>query len=231
MAKSVFTRNNLLRYFIFLVAIAAISVGAAVGCYLYFGHSIASEGTTDDFDEKLLLGKTFTTNDIIKDQEYNYGWIKSNDVIVEVYSIDTNDVEELTTEILSYNENNCEFSVVGVAKGKIKYINRVDTSVNYTVPFETKFASDDTLSILQNNYPNFLEDGIVTESEINNIVSISLNNKLSVDLADFESFKNLKRLEIGNLPRSELISFSNFELAPFRNFFSIWNIIFYRCNV
>ena len=57
MAKSVFTKNNLLRYFIFLAVIAVISVGVAIGCHLYFGHSVASEGATDDFDDKLFSEK------------------------------------------------------------------------------------------------------------------------------------------------------------------------------
>lgn len=213
MAKSVFTKHKLMRYFVFLIVVAVISVGVAIGCYLYFGHSAESQGATDDFNDKLLLGKTFTTTDLIKDQDYNYGWIKSDDVVVEVYSVDSNGEEELSTEILSYNVSSCEFNVIGVAKGKIKYINNFDASVNFTVPFETEFASSDTMAIIQENYPQFLDDGIVTESEIKDITVISLRNKLSVNLADFESFVNLKRLEIGNLPGAELISFNNFVLV------------------
>jgi hypothetical protein len=74
MAKSVFTKHKLLQYFIFLIIVAAVSIGAAIGCYLYFGHNYTATDLSEyeDFDEKLNLGSSFTLNDILEAEDYTY---------------------------------------------------------------------------------------------------------------------------------------------------------------
>lgn len=212
MAKSVFSKNNYLGYFILLLVVAVLSISAAIGCYFYFGHYADGVAASEEFQNKLKLGGAFTTEELAADQGYTYSWIKAKDVTVEIYLVGDDEEEKPSDEIISYDVDAREFRVIGIAKGKIKFTNSADASVTYTVPFETEFASKDTNSILRDNYSHFSADGVITEEEIGKVTTLDLKGRTSADLADLTAFQNLQRLEIGSLPGGQLIEFSNFKL-------------------
>ena len=68
MAKRVFTKVNLGIYFIFLLAFAIISVGAAIGVYNYFGHSLPSNDVTQKLEDKLTYGSSVTVDEVSSSQ-------------------------------------------------------------------------------------------------------------------------------------------------------------------
>ncbi len=212
MAKSVFTKNKLKVFFIFLLVAAIMSVGAAIGLYYYFGHSVPGGDITEGLGDKLSYGGSFTVEDIIEEEQYNYAWIKSDDIIVEVYAKNKENDSILTKEILQYTKEDRTFNVIGVSQGFIKFINGFDETVNFCVPFTTKFKSNDTKLLLTENYPQFIEDGIFTQSELQEVEIIRFENVASADLNDFKLLKNLKKIEIRETPENSLISFSNFNL-------------------
>lgn len=212
MAKSVFTKNKLKVFFIFLLVAAIMSVGAAIGLYYYFGHSVPGRDVTDGLGDKLSYGGSFTVEDIIEEEQYNYAWIKSDDIIVEVYATNKENDSILTKEILQYTKEDRTFNVIGVSQGYIKFINAFDETVNFGVPFTTRFKSNDTQSLITENYPQFAEDGVFTQSELEEVEIIRFENVASADLNDFKLLKNLKKIEIRETPENSLISFSNFDL-------------------
>lgn len=211
MAKSVFTKHKLLRYFIFLFVIVAISIGVAIGCYLYFGHAVNSTGLTEDFNDKLIVGKSFSTDDILKDQKYNYSWIKSSDVEVTVYVNTIKDgveAEEANTEILNYKPDAKSFEVCGVATGYIDFRSNLDSSVSFQVPFATKFNNDDTNTILRENNPEFFDDDIVTSSEIKSIKEVRITNPRTYNISELNVCTNLNRFILAS---EEIIYFTGID--------------------
>lgn len=211
MAKSVFTKHKLLRYFIFLFVIAAVSVGVAIGCYLYFGHAVNSPGLTEDFNDKLIVGKSFSTEDILKDQKYNYSWIKSSDVEVTVYVNTIKDgveAEEANTEILNYKADAKSFEVCGVATGYIDFRNNLDSSVSLQVPFATKFNNNDTNTIIRENNPEFFDDGIVTSSEIKSVKELRITNPRTYNISELNACTNLNRFILAS---EEIIYFTGID--------------------
>lgn len=217
MAKIGFKKNNFKAFFIFLLIITVISAGMAIGLYCYFGQSIPGDDITEGFGDKLSYGSSFSLADIVEEEQYNYAWINSDDIIVEVYAINNENEEVLTEEILAYSTEERTFKVVGVSKGIIKFINGFDETVNFSVPFTTKFKSDDTNALLTDNYPQFIEDGVFTQSELSDIQIIRINKFASVDLNDFKLFESLKKIEIIDTPENAIISFENFELPSSTN--------------
>lgn len=212
MAKSVFTKNKLKGFFIFLSIFAILSVGVAVGVYLYFGHSVEGQGLTDGFDGKLKLGSSFTVDNVIEHEKYNYAWLASDNVMVNVYATDNEGGSAVTTEVLDYDDGSRTFAVVGTASGYIEFIYKLDSTIRFSVSYTSSFVSNDTTVILSENYPNIVEDGVVTSSELDSVEVLTLQDKVSVDLADFSHFSNLKKLEIKNDNSAELVEFSNFYL-------------------
>lgn len=208
MVESVFTKYKLLSYFIFLIIVSAISVGMAIGCYLYFGHAVSSPGLTDDFSDKLVVGKSFSTEDILKDQKYNYSWIKSSDVEVTVYVNTIKDgveAKEANIEILNYKSDAKSFEVCGVATGYIDFRNNLDSSVSLQVPFATKFYNNDTNTIIRENYPEFYDDGIVTSSEIKSVKELRITNPRTYNISELKACTNLNRFILAS---EEIICFS-----------------------
>lgn len=211
MAKSVFTKHKLIRYFIFLFVIAIVTVGAAIGCYLHFGHAVNSSGFTEDFKDKLFVGKSFSTEDVLKDQEYKFNWIRSSDVEVIVYVNTIKDgveSEEANTEILNYKSDAKTFEVCGVASGYIVFQNNLDISVNLHVPFATKFINDDTNIVLRENNPEFFDDGIVTSSEIQSVKELRFTNAGTYNISDLNVCANLNRFIIAS---EEIIYFTGID--------------------
>ena len=92
MTKSVFTNHKLLRYFIFLIVVAVISLGTAIGCYLYFGHSYNASNLNEqeEFSDKLTMGNSFTLDEILDSENYIYAWVKSPNVDIAIYALDNN---------------------------------------------------------------------------------------------------------------------------------------------
>ena len=219
MAKRVFTKVNLGIYFIFLLAFAIISVGAAIGVYNYFGHSLPSNDVTQKLEDKLTYGSSVTVDEVLKDEACDYDWITADDVIIEVFSTNNKGESELTHEVLEYSKEDGTFKIVGVASGMIKFTSGFDDTVNFTVTFTTKFKSSDTKELLESNYSKFAEDGIFTKTELSQVETIIISNKPSVDLMDFELLTNLKRLEIVQIPNGKLISITNFNIPSSTNIY------------
>lgn len=200
MAKSVFTKHKLLRYFIFLIIIAAITVGTAIGCYLYFGHNFSATDLSEhkDFDSKLNLGANFTLNDILETEKYTYSWVKSSGVDVDIYALNSEEEYVQTDKILSYSDNDKTFSVVGVSKGKVVFTNSTDSSVNVSIPFQTKFSKSDTELIIKDNFPEFYDDGIVDADELSIITELNLSTTQAYDISDFSLCSNLTRIIVSS---------------------------------
>lgn len=219
MAKSVFTKNKLKVFFIFLLVAAIMSVGAAIGLYYYFGHSIPGGDITEGLNDKLKLGSSFTVEDIIEEEQYNYAWISTDNIEVEVYATNKMGESDATKEVLAYDSESRTFTVIGVASGYIKFISTFDSTINFSVPYVSSFFSNDTESILSENYSNIVEDEIITYSELLSIEVLTLSDKNDVDLADFVKLSNLKKLEIKNSIDDELINFKNFHLPTDTNIY------------
>ena len=152
MAKSVFTKNKLKVFFIFLLVAAIMSVGAAIGLYYYFGHSIPGGDITEGLNDKLKLGSSFTVEDIIEEEQYNYAWISTDNIEVEVYATNKMGESDATKEVLAYDSESRTFTVIGVASGYIKFISTFDSTINFSVAYVWSFFSNDTESILAENY-------------------------------------------------------------------------------
>lgn len=219
MAKSVFTKNRLKAFFIFLLVVAIVSVGAAIGLYYYFGHSVPGDDITEGLDDKLKLGRSFTVEDVIEQEKYNYAWLSSDNVEVEVYATNKSGESNVTREVLAYDIENRTFTVVGIATGYIKFISDFDSTINFSVSYVSSFISKDTESILFENYSNIVEDEVITCSELLSVEVLTISNKGNVDLADFVKFSNLKKLEIKNGIDEELINFKNFNLPSDTNIY------------
>lgn len=212
MTKISFEKNSFKAFFIFLLAVAVVSAGVAIGMYFYFGHAMPGQDLTEGLSDKLSYGGSFSLDDILEEEQYNYGWIKSNDVKVEVYAINDKDESILTQELLTYSENDRTFKVVGVSRGTIKFISAVDSTVNFSVPFTTKFKSSDTVAILKENYPSIGEDQIFTSAELQDVNLIYVENRSSVDFNDIKLLEGLKKLIIKNTAGNKALSAKNLVL-------------------
>ncbi|MBQ7761360.1 MAG: InlB B-repeat-containing protein [Clostridia bacterium] len=212
MTKISFKKSKFKAFFIFLLTIAIASVGMAIGLYFYFGQATAGEDLTEGLSDKLSYGGSFTLEDVLEEEQYNYTWIKSNNVDVEVYAINDKDESVLTKEVLVYSNQDRTFKVVGVSKGIIKFISKVDKTVNFSVPFTTKFKSVDTNGILTESYPLIAEDEVFTSSELQDVQLVRVEKRASVDLNDFKLLEGLEKVIIKDTPEGKLISVKNFEL-------------------
>ena len=201
MAKSVFTKTKLSVYFVILFLVVLLSAGAAVGCYFYFGRNVESEGVKESFEDNLVLGRSFTVEELLRDQEYDYGWITSGTAKVSVYVKKTQSEEEsyfLSDEILFYDEEKGTFTVRGVGEGYIDFRFVMDHSVGFVVPFETTFDKGDTEVILRENYPDFYLDGIVSYIEIDGVRSVRLATAGIYDVSELTVFPNLDTLVLAS---------------------------------
>ncbi len=220
MAKSIFTKyNKIYLFFMLLAVLALLSLGTAVGVSLYFGHPVDGTDITPYLKNKLRLGGSFTEAEVLEKAKYEYGWAHAENAIVEVYAVNEAGEDVLTEEILSFNAQTRRFTVVGVAEGYIKFINTFDNSVSFSVPYSTDFKSKDTRSILEENYATLSADGIVAATELAQIEALTLQNKTTVDLADFIKLINLKKLSIKNESSMGLVDFKNFRLPSETNIY------------
>ena len=200
MAKSEFTKRNSFKYFIFLLVLAIITIGATIGSYFYFGRTFEATNLSEytNFQSKLNLGENFTLDNILEAEKYNYSWIKSTNTNVEVYALNNEDEYIKTSNILSYSEKDKTFGVIGISKGKIVFESSIDSSINVTIPFETKFSKSDTNLILKENYPQFYDDEIIDADELSLVTEITMSSSLVHDVSDFSLCPNLTRLIISS---------------------------------
>ena len=200
MAKSVFTNHKLLRYFIFLIIVAVISLGTAIGCYLYFGHSYNASDLNDqdEFSDKLTIGSSFTLDDILDSENYIYTWVKSPNVDIAIYALDNNGNYILTDNVLSYSREDETFNVIGVSEGEIIFTSPIDASVSLSIPFQTRFSETDTEFIIRDNYPAFYSDGIIGADEFNSIEELSFASLQVYNLSDFSNCVSLSRIIVSN---------------------------------
>lgn len=212
MSKSVFTKNRIKGFFVFLVIAAVVTIGVSVGLGFYFGHSVAGKDLDEgNLKDKLKYGESFTFEEIIEQQNYKFEWIKQDGVKTEVFAYDEQEKPFSTTEVLEYSAKEQTFKVVGVAKGFIRFSNALDDTVSFSVPFETSFSSDDTAAVLKENYPDKFANDIFLRTAIESVGIITFNDKQKIDLTDFGKLTNLKRINIYNSDDT-LIDFTNFSL-------------------
>lgn len=200
MAASQFTKRKVKLFVFILVLVAVLSAAAAIGLHFYIGHKFDAADLNENLDDKLKLGSSFTVDEILESEKYTYSWIKSSDIDVKIFALSSDEDEEYAENngILSYSSAENSFTVIGVAKGKILFSNAVDSSINLEIPFQTKFSSEDTSSIITsiNNYPSLLDDGILTSEEIEGIKKLQIYDAQTVDFADFTFLTSLEKLEI-----------------------------------
>ena len=196
MAKSVFTKNKLLIFFIVFIVVTVISLCVALGCYFYFGHQFDATNLSEyeNFDDKLTLGNSFTVDDIMEAQGYNYSWVKASDVEVEIYAINSSEEYFICGNILNYDKSKKSFDVIGVSQGQIVFKNMADSSINLTVPFQTCFAQPDTENIIKSNYPHMFDDGIIDSEEVKEVRELTFETVQTYDISDFANFPNLNRV-------------------------------------
>ena len=211
MAKSRFTKRNWFVFFGVLIFVAVLSLTAAIGLHFYVGHKFEAESLSENFEEKLALGKGFTLDDLLEDEGYEYGWVKSGNIDVEVFAKNASGEYVLTEQVLAYNADAQKFDVVGVAEGKITFTYRVDKTVNFSVPFTAKFSSADTQTLLQNSTPELVADGIMERDEIASVETLIIKSA-TVDAADLQHFANLKKLHLQTAEELAAVSFTNLTL-------------------
>lgn len=219
MSKSVFTKNKLKIFFIFLLSALLLAIGAAVGLYYHFGHALADSEPSEEMRGKMLYGNSFTVQELVDDTQYPYAWLSANATQVEVYAKNEQGESVLTTEVLSFDIETRTFRVVGVGEGVIRFIDAFDKTVTHGIPFKTSFRSADSLALLSENYPQFLDDGIIGEQELAAMQYLTLRDMQSVDLADAALWTGLKKLTIKNAVGAGLLEIANFQLPENTNIY------------
>lgn len=212
MSYSPFTKNNNKIFLWILLSVVALGLIAAVALFFYFGHAVKTEQRIADFESKLFLSGSFTVEEAMDAYDYDYGWIQSDGIRTEVRVPGENGELLLTDEVLRYDSATRTFSVIGVASGRITFINGMDETVKYEIPFETHFLSADTEELLRECYPHVLADGVVTAGEVDKISEIVLTNRAHVDMGDMPSFANLTKIEIKTPALAQVVTFERFSL-------------------
>lgn len=182
-------------YIALLIAGAALAVAAAFFLHFFIGHGVQTSALGESFRDKLVYGSEFTVDDIIKDKEYKYGWLKSS-VAAEITVKDAEGKFVPAEGILDYDAAARKFEVIGVGEGRLAFFNPVDPSIRYEVDFATHFASADTVGILQSNYAEFFDDGIVTGEELASVTELTFADTARTDVSDFALCANLSRVII-----------------------------------
>ena len=178
----------------FTVAIAAM-VGFAVS--KIFGKPQEEKKINSFMSEELILGASFTLDEVIENMNYEPLWIKSDEIDVKLFvekTLNNELVLEETDELVTYSAGDRTFMINGVGAGEILIFSNIDKTVYIKLPYETKFQSANTESILRENYPGFFNDNIVTSTEFNSIKEIKLPTANEVSLVDFASCVGLERV-------------------------------------
>ncbi len=219
MSKSVFTKNKLKIFFIFLLSAVLLAIGAAVGLYYHFGHALADSEPSEEMRGKMLYGNSFTVQELVDDTQYPYAWLSAKTTQVEVYANNEQGESVLTTDVLSFDAATRSFCVIGVGEGKIRFVDGFDKTVTHSVPFKTAFRSVDTLTLLGENYPQFFDDGIIDASELASMQFLTVRDMQSIDLADVAFWTGLEKLTIKNAVGAGLLEIENFLLPEKTNIY------------
>lgn len=176
-----------------VIAVAAIAAVAAVVLYFYVGHKRETDGFSDGFGGKLVLGSSFTVDDVITDTAYKYGWLK-NGVNTEILVESADGEYKERGGVIEYSDDTRTLDVVGVGSGKIIFRNPVDSSVSFEVPFTTRFDSADMSAVLQKNRPDITEDGVIGAEELATVTEITLDTTDGYDVGDLGRCAALERV-------------------------------------
>lgn len=207
MAESQFTKRKIKFFVVILLLVAIFAVAAGVGIHFYFGHYFEASDISDSLADQLTIGSSFTVNDILESEKYSYGWMKSDinvEVLVDNPSFDENadDSKEekytVSQDVLGYDAGTRTFTVLGIGSGIIDFRNPLDSSVGLQVPFSTKFAIDDTELILEENYPEFFDDGLIVKDEIDSVDELRFTAPRSYNVGEFFMCPNLYRFVLSS---------------------------------
>ncbi len=182
-----------------ILLITTVVVAGLVGFAVnkFFGKPQDGKNINSFMPDQLTLGSSFTLDEVIEYMQYEPLWIKTDGIEVQLYAEKNTDGDsalEENKELISYDTASRTFMVNGVGTGKIQITSEVDSTVFLELPFETKFRSNNTKSILKDNYPQFFADNIVTDSEIQSVTEIKLQTANSMNLIDFSSCTKLERV-------------------------------------
>lgn len=207
MAESQFTKRKIKFFVVILILVAVLSVVAGVGIHFYIGHYFSASDISGLLNDQLNIGSRFTVDDILESEEYSYGWMESS-IDVEVLmknpkfdedAVDSEESEYIATQdLLDYDAQNRTFTVCGIGSGIIDFRNPLDSSVVLQVPFSTKFAIDDTILILEENYPEFFEDDLISKDEIESVEELRLTAPCSYNVGEFFICPNLYRIVLSS---------------------------------
>lgn len=185
---------------LFLVLLAITVVIAAIAGFavnMIFGKSQEEKQINSFMPNELILGTSFTLDEVVEYMNYEPLWIKSDGIDVQLFAEKTSNNElvlEETDELITYSASDRTFKINGVGSGEIRIFSNIDKTVYIKLPYETKFQSANTESILRENFPAFFNDNIVTNSEFNSIKEIRLPTANEVNLIDFASCSGLERV-------------------------------------
>ena len=185
---------------LFLVLLAITVVVAAIAGFAVnkiFGKPQEEKPINSFMPNELILGTSFTLDEVVEYMNYEPLWIQSDGIDVQLFAEKTSNNElvlEETDELITYSASDRTFKINGVGSGEIRIFSNIDKTVFIELPYETKFQSANTESILRENYPAFFNDNIVTSTEFNSIKEIKLPTANEVSLVDFASCSGLERV-------------------------------------
>lgn len=160
-------------------------------------------------------GNEFTTSDIFGDDYDKLPWIKTKSFTVTNYAELTNEKGEKEYKekdsFVEYNAPNDCFKVVGIGKGKIVFTFKFDFSVKFTVSYESKFNSNETLQLLKEQYSYICEDNVFEKDELENVQKLTINSNKTYDFTDISHFERLKSIVVIN-KNSTLLQVDNLSL-------------------
>ncbi|MBQ7906735.1 MAG: InlB B-repeat-containing protein [Clostridia bacterium] len=212
MAESKFTKRRLGVFLFVLILLSAIAVGAAIWARVYIGYNSAGDNPNLGLEEKLTLGSEFSIDDVKAYRDVDYLWLNEPDNIVEIYHLNGEDTYELSDQYLSYDGATKTFKVLGVGKSKVVMKHKVDTTIDFEVELTTRFNSNDTTSIIQNNYPSLLSDDSVSMTELGEIKNLLFSNVEVLDISDVRYFAQLERIDLKNSSTTKDVKFTGFVL-------------------
>lgn len=171
-----------------IVGSVALGLAIALGllCRIYWG-GVSTEDSLSE-DTVVLLGESVVLDDITEAANYSPMWIRSQtiDMIIQL------DNGEDGHCILTYDEATREFSAIGTGKGMITLSSRLDESVTFNIPFETKFTSGSILSLVSQES----KDGVVTAEEIASVEQVRIADAQNIDVFDLKYFTKLHSIVI-----------------------------------
>ncbi|MBR2444038.1 MAG: InlB B-repeat-containing protein [Clostridia bacterium] len=212
MAESKFTKRRLGVFLFVLIFLSAVAVGAAIWARIYIGYNGGGDDPDMGLEEKLTLGSEFSIDEVKAYKDVDYLWLNEPDNIVEIYHLNEDNTYELSDQYLSYDGNTRTFKVLGVGKSKVIMKHKVDTTIDFEVELSTRFNSNDTISIIQNNYPSLLSDSSVSMTELGEIESLLFSNVEVLDISDVRYFTQLERIDLKNSSTTKDVSFTGFVL-------------------